>query len=140
MPQPFAVIETPSPPGAGAPTLRECATVDEVDAYLDSVVADGMEVQPELVNVSRSNGDSLAIGLGLATHVNKNGEEVDYAPDRPFSVLSYTPADGNPPYYIALANKPAPYGLVFFCGGHWSEFSARHAITRAKARAVIGSS
>lgn len=124
---------TPSEPGAEV----NVASVSELDQQLDSLASQVPAAQPMIVDVVRSKGDSLSIGLGQPRFVDDNGDDVEFAPAQPVTVLAYSGRDGDPPYYVSRGHEPIPCLIVFFYGGHWSEYPGDSAISLSVAREAI---
>jgi hypothetical protein len=97
-------------------------TADELHERLDALhAAEAGEVAPAMATLELASGDALTIGLG-----------------RDETVLSFTPASGDPPYFASrgggAADEPV---LVFFVEGHWTEFSRRNAVSWAAGRQAM---
>ena len=99
----------------------DVSTEEELDQLLDRIHRDSEGNTPRFIELCNADGDTLQLGLG-----------------RPYSLLSFTPGDGEPPYYASkgdpsLAGNP-PHILFYYLGGHYSEFPASTAIDTTAAR------
>jgi Immunity protein Imm1 len=95
----------------------EVATVEALDALLDRLSAEAARGRPLMVELTASNGDLLSMGLG-----------------RPKSVLSYTPASLDPPYFASHGHQASDQLLVYDYAGEPTEFPVRQAVPISAAR------
>ena len=105
---------------------REVSGLSELDEQLDAIAAEA--TGSILAQVTRANGDSLAIGLGTA------GE---------MSVLSFASASLEPPFYVAVGaaadgadalDVSDEYLVLFTFGLNHAEFHGKHMLGLERAR------
>jgi hypothetical protein len=100
----------------------ELNSVDDVDGALDHIVARvaGSDI-PYGVDVINGNGDALTIIVGY--------------PGK--TLLSYSAALHDPPYYASLGDKGADDPVPFLWTGTYSELPSKHLIAIEVGRAVV---
>lgn len=91
-----------------------------LDCVLDNLTAATPREEPIIVDLIHPVGGVLSMGIGLET-----------------SVLSHVPASNHPPYHASVGDLQAVGTVVFYYGGHWSEFPRRHCIPLTDARQVM---
>jgi hypothetical protein len=79
-------------------------SIDELDHRL-AVLTEEAKKRPFMAELIATNGNSLSMGLG-----------------REETVLSWVPANNDPPYYASKGNPNAEGTIVFYYSGDWSEF------------------
>jgi immunity protein Imm1 of predicted polymorphic toxin system len=92
-------------------------TVEELDAQLDRLDAEARQRQPLAAEIVRPDGVVLIIGLG-----------------RDESVLNYQVSEAGPYYTSHSEDAPDDSTVVFYYGGHESEFLAEAAVPVEDAR------
>ena len=124
---------------SGAPHSEAAISVEHLNAILDEIHGQRAKSEPVLAVVTRSNGDTLAVGLGTPLFVDSSGATVDFTPPWPMSVLNFVAKDLDPPYFSSVGDATFPWLFVFYFNGHWSEFPARKAVPFGTAREAISS-
>jgi hypothetical protein len=119
------------------PSPVELFSVTDLDNVLDTLTVDSPADAPWMAHVTRSNGDTLSVGLGKPLVVDEDGELDNDAARPDITVLSWVAADHDPPYFAARATVPLPHSFVFFAEGSWSEFSAEFGVATGVAREVL---
>ena len=100
----------------------EVESLQGLDNTIDRLQKEAAQSRPILVEVIRSTGDVLIIGLGLEN-----------------AVLNYTPATKNPPYYVSVregAETTEDTVVYYFFGAH-TEFPSRFLIPMQQARLAL---
>jgi immunity protein Imm1 of predicted polymorphic toxin system len=126
MPFPLATISFVEPGSRGTST-RTFDSTDELGETLAELYSAYADAPPILARITRSNLDSLLIGLGRPYLANS-------APDSPIrapadvSCLAFESNSGDPPYYSARTGNTATESLVWFLDGHWTELPPSTAI------------
>jgi hypothetical protein len=95
-------------------------SVKELDKILDRLTADAEQGKPFIVELVADNGNVMGIGIG-----------------RPQSVLGFMEASFQPPYYASRNREFSNADdevIVFYYGGHWTEFPIKSAIPIQDAR------
>lgn len=98
---------------------KRVRSVPELDALLDMLHGKSRE-RPILVDVTSDDGNTLTIGVGSE-----------------LSVLSYVPANGDPPYLSSIGNPNDEGVVVFGYMGEWTEIPTRNLVPAMLAREVM---
>jgi hypothetical protein len=132
----FAVIAWHDPT-TGARMETEVASLAELNGLLDTIRLSLPPAEPQLVEVTRSNGDSLAIGLGTPIFVDDRVSPTAAPISRPITILNFVAADKDPPYYSSIGVEAFRQHFVYYFGGQWSEFLSHNAIPLSTATEAI---
>lgn len=95
-------------------------TPDDLERLLKELEREALANPPFMVDLLASDGSGVGIGLG-----------------RGISVAHYVSKDGNPPYFISMGTfDDMPESIVYYAGGHWTEFPGICAIPYEDAKAA----
>lgn len=100
-------------------TQTEVRSVADLDQALDRLTAEAKATRPFVAQLFAADGTSLAMGLG-----------------RDSTVMSYIPANLDPPYFHSVGTQDGE-ALVFYFGGDWSEFPGKQALPMNEAREAM---
>lgn len=119
-------LEWVSDTGAGVPEVRARAirSREQLDDALDEIERHARANEPLIVDLISPLGASLRIGLG-----------------RQRSVLTFDSGSGMPPYLESSGDETNTNSdsIVFYYGGHWTEFPASALIPKEAAREAMKS-
>jgi uncharacterized protein YdeI (YjbR/CyaY-like superfamily) len=91
----------------------------ELDQVLDRLTAEARATRPFVAQLFSADGASLGMGLG-----------------RDSTIMSYIPANLDPPYLHSVGEQDGD-PLVFYFGGDWSEFPRRQAVPVSEGREAM---
>jgi uncharacterized protein YdeI (YjbR/CyaY-like superfamily) len=100
-------------------TQTDVRSVRELDQVLDRLTAQARATRPFVAQLFSADGASLGMGLG-----------------RDSTIMSYIPANLDPPYFHSVGKQDGD-PLVFYFGGDWSEFPRRQALPVSEAREAM---
>jgi hypothetical protein len=99
---------------------RTVQSSEELEKVLNEIDMVHRANRPVMVNVVSQSGEVLTIGLGADQ-----------------SVLSYMPANGEPPYLSSVGNDQSGGTIVFSYFGDWTEIPRTSLIATPIARQVL---
>jgi Immunity protein Imm1 len=95
----------------GPDGVAEVDSVDELDTLLARLTREAELTDPFVVELVAGEHGTLAMGVG-----------------RPETVLSHTPASGDPPYHASRGDPSAEGFIDFYFQGSYSEYPREQAV------------